>query len=127
MKTGDLGYMDENNYLHYVGRIKEMYISGGYNVYPLEIESFLNAYPGVNTSAVLGIPDGVWGETGCAFVIPEEGVELTTQQITGYCREGLADYKRPRKIIILKDLPRSAIGKIAKQELVKNLNDYLGL
>lgn len=125
MKTGDLGYMDENNYLHYVGRVKEMYISGGYNVYPLEIESYLNAYPGVNTSAVIGVEDKLWGETGYAFVIPEAGVEITVQQITDYCLEGLADYKRPRKIFVVKDVPRSNIGKVAKGELAKNMQAYM--
>ena len=77
LRTGDLGSLDERGYLHFVGRIKEMYISGGYNVYPLEIESFLNRYPGVNTSAVLEIPDPVWGEVGVAFVIPEAGKQLS--------------------------------------------------
>ena len=125
MRTGDLGYMDENNYLHYVGRVKEMYISGGYNVYPLEIESYLNAYPGVNTSAVIGVEDKLWGETGYAFVIPEVGAEITVQEIADYCKEGLADYKRPRKIFVVKDVPRSNIGKVAKGELARNMEAYM--
>ncbi|WDP89540.1 MAG: acyl--CoA ligase [Desulfobacter sp.] len=125
MSTGDLGKLDENGYLHFMGRIKEMYISGGYNVYPMEIESYLNTYKGVNTSAVLEIPDPVWGETGVAFVIPEQGAELNRDALLAYCKEGLADYKRPRKIIITQDVPRSLIGKIAKNELRKSINDYL--
>ena len=127
LRTGDLGYMDENNYLHYVGRSKEMYISGGYNVYPLEIESYLNAYPGINTSAIVEVPAEIWGEVGYAFVVPEEGVDLDVEEIKNYCREGLADYKQPRKIIIKKDLPKTLIGKIAKQEIRKDLKKYTDL
>lgn len=125
MCTGDLGSMDERGYLHFAGRIKEMYISGGYNVYPVEIESYLNAYPGVNTSAVLEIPDPLWGETGVAFVVPEPGVDLTPENLYDYCRQGLAGYKIPRKIIVEQDVPRSLIGKIAKKELRKIMDKYL--
>jgi len=91
LKTGDLGYMDEDNYLHYVGRSKEMYISGGYNVYPLEIESYLNAYPGINTSAIIEVPVEIWGEVGYAFVVPEEGVDLDAEEIKKYCEQGLIE------------------------------------
>ncbi len=125
LKTGDLGYLDEQNYLHFVGRLKEMYISGGYNVYPLEIESYLNAHPKINTSCIIEMPDEIFGEVGVAFVVPEEGTDLTAEEIARYCEEGLADYKRPKKIIIRKDLPKTLIGKLAKQEIRKNLNHYL--
>ena len=125
MSTGDLGKLDERGYLIFMGRIKEMYISGGYNIYPVEIESYLNTYPGVNTSAVLEIPDPVWGESGVAFVIPEPGIELTPKELLEYCQKGLADYKIPRKIIITQDVPRSLIGKIAKKELREIMNKYL--
>ncbi len=125
LRTGDLGYMDEDNYLHYVGRSKEMYISGGYNVYPLEIESYLNAYPGINTSAIIEIPAEIWGEVGYAFVVPEEGVDLDVEEIKKYCKQGLADYKQPKKIIIRKDIPKTLIGKIAKQEIRKDIKKYI--
>ena len=125
MSTGDLGKLDEKGYLHFMGRIKEMYISGRYNIYPMEIESYLKAYKGVNTSAVLEVPDPLWGETGVAFVIPEPGVELKSEDLLQYCKKGLADYKVPRKIIITQDVPRSLIGKIAKNELRKSMKDYL--
>ncbi len=125
LRTGDLGSLDERGYLHFVGRIKEMYISGGYNVYPLEIESFLNRYPGVNTSAVVEIPDPVWGEVGVAFVIPEPGKQLTIEELDEYCKKGLSGYKRPRKIIIEEDVPRSLIGKIAKKELRQVMTKFL--
>lgn len=125
LRTGDLGYMDENNYLHYAGRSKEMYISGGYNVYPLEIESYLNAFPGLNTSAVIEIPHEVFGETGVAFIIPEEGQTLDPDRIRQYLAEGLADYKRPTRLIIATDIPRTLIGKINKRQLRKDLDKYL--
>ncbi len=125
MGTGDLGKLDERGYLIFMGRIKEMYISGGYNIYPVEIESYLSTYPGVNTSAVLEIPDPVWGESGVAFVIPEPGIELTPKELLEYCQKGLADYKIPRKIIITQDVPRSLIGKIAKKELREIMTQYL--
>ena len=125
LRTGDLGYLDENNYLHFAGRSKEMYISGGYNVYPLEIESFLNACPGVNTSAVIEIPHAIFGETGVAFLVPEDGVVLDPDAIRQRINEGLADYKRPSKIIIEKDIPKTLIGKINKKELRKSIDKYL--
>ena len=125
MATGDLGKLDDQGYLIFMGRIKEMYISGGYNVYPQEIESFLNAYPGVNTSAVMEMPDDVWGEIGVAFVIPEPGVDLDMDKLQQYCKTYLADYKRPRKFIITEDVPRSLIGKVVKKELKKALHKYL--
>lgn len=125
LKTGDLGFLDERGYLNFVGRIKEMYISGGYNVYPLEIETFLNAYPSVNAACIIEVPDNVWGEVGYAFIVPEEGANLTTQEIEDYCMEGLAGFKRPRKIFIEKELPKTAVGKIAKQEVRKNIDQYI--
>lgn len=124
-RTGDLGFMDEAGYLHYVGRCKEMYKSGGYNVYPLEVETYLNAFPGVNTSAVVSGAHPIWGETGYAFVVPEDGADITSETIAAYCREGLADYKQPNRIFVTTDVPRSAIGKVAKKELQQSLDSYL--
>ena len=125
LKTGDLGFLDDKNYLHFVGRVKEMYISGGYNVYPLEIESFLNSHPKINTSCIIEIEDGIYGETGCAFVVPESGVTLEVEEILAFCAEHLADYKRPKKVIVRDDLPKTLIGKLAKQEIRKNLEKYM--
>ena len=125
LRTGDLGFLDEHNYLHFIGRVKEMYISGGYNVYPLEIESFLNSHPKINTSCIIEMKDEVYGETGCAFIVPEKGVDLEVEEVMAFCREHLADYKRPKKVIIRDDLPKTLIGKLAKQEIRKNLESYL--
>ncbi len=124
MKTGDTGYMDERGYMHFVGRNKEMYISGGYNVYPPEIEGYLGAHPKINAAAVLGIPDPVWGEIGYAFIQPEENVELDVEEVLLYCKEGLADYKRPKRIFIRTDIPKTPIGKIEKKTLKNNLERY---
>ncbi len=124
-KTGDLGHLDENGYLHYVGRKKEMYISGGYNVYPLEIETYLNAYPGINASCIIEVPDEMWGEVGYAFIVPEEGIDIDINDLMRYCHQGLADYKRPKRFIIEKDLPKTLIGKIAKQNIRENLQSYI--
>ncbi len=124
LKTGDLGYLDENKYLYFVGRSKEMYISGGYNVYPPEIEGFLSAHPLINGAAVIGVADDVWGEIGYAFVIPEEGSNLDVETVNAYCREGLSDYKRPKKVFISTNLPKTAIGKIAKKTIRDNMDKY---
>ncbi len=124
LRTGDLGWLDEDNYLHFVGRLKEMYISGGYNVYPLEIESCLNAHPKINTSCIIEVPDEIFGEVGYAFVVPEAGTTLTVAEVTAYCEQQLADYKRPKKIFIRDDLPKTLIGKLAKQEIRQNLDKY---
>lgn len=102
-----------------------MYISGGYNVYPLEIESFLNSHPKVNTSCIIEMKDDIYGEIGCAFIVPEKGASLEVEEVLEFCVEHLADYKRPKKIIIRDDLPKTLIGKLAKQEIRKNLENYL--
>lgn len=121
-KTGDLGFLDENKYLHYVGRSKEMFISGGYNVYPLKIESYLNEHPNVSTSFVTEVPHEIWGEVGWAFILPREGAEIDEGEMKKYCEEGLADYKIPRKFIIKKEFPRTDVGKVDKQKLRKEID-----
>ncbi|MEA1962053.1 MAG: class I adenylate-forming enzyme family protein [Bacillota bacterium] len=125
LRTGDLGFMDERGYLHYQGRSMDMYKSGGYNVYPVQVEDYLNAYPGVNTSAVISVKHELWGETGYAFIIPEAGVKLTVEEIKAYCKKGLADYKQPNKIYITNNIPVGKIGKVAKKELINNLEKYM--
>ena len=102
-----------------------MYISGGYNVYPLEIETVLNTHEGINAAAIIEVPDETWGEVGYAFVIPEEGVELDANEVMAFCRTNLADYKRPKKIFITNEIPRSPIGKIMKKNLRENIDDFI--
>lgn len=124
MKTGDTGYMDEMGYMHYVGRCKEMYISGGYNVYPPEIEKYISAHEKVNAVAVLGVDDPVWGEIGYAFIQLEQGAEMAAEEVIAYCKEGLAGYKVPKKVFIRTELPKTGVGKIEKKTIKNNLDLY---
>jgi fatty-acyl-CoA synthase len=94
-----------------------MVISGGVNIYPREIEDHLSTHPSVLECAVVGVPDPEWGETLRAFVVIRDGKQLTETEVINYCREGLADYKRPRKVTFMAELPRNPTGKILKREL----------
>jgi len=124
-RTGDLGYLDEDNNLYFVGRLKDVYISGGYNVYPSEVEAYINRYPGVNTCCVIPTEDELWGEVGVLFIVPDEDAYIDVEEIRGYCKQGLADYKRPKKYFIRNDLPYTRAGKIAKNEIKKDLQYFL--
>jgi fatty-acyl-CoA synthase len=117
LHTGDMGYIDEEGYLYLVDRRKDMYISGGENVYPAEVEDVLMAYEKVADAGVIGIPDTKWGEVGLAVVVPTPGVEVTEQEIIEFCKGKLAKYKIPRKVAFVEALPRTATGKILKKEL----------
>nr|WP_304216143.1 class I adenylate-forming enzyme family protein [Fredinandcohnia onubensis] len=125
LKTGDLGYLDNRNYLHFVGRVKEIYISGGYNVSTREIESFLNEHPKINTSCIIDVPDEVWGQSAYAFIVPKENTNLTIEEVAAYCKENLANYKQPRKIIFVNEIPKTTVGKIAKHVLRSNIHKYV--
>jgi fatty-acyl-CoA synthase len=114
LRTGDLARMDEDGYYYLVDRAKDMYISGGENVYPAEVERVLKEFEGVEEAAVIGIPDDRWGEVGCAFVLLKEGVRVSNRAIIAHCRDRLAKYKIPGKIIFCKDFPRTPLGKIRK-------------
>jgi len=118
--TGDMGYVDDKGYLTLVGRYKEMYINGGYNVYPLEVENILVQHPAVAMAAVIGIPDEIKGEIGCAFLMKKPGSEITEEDLKNFCKARMADYKVPSRFIIENILPMTALGKINKMEL-KNL------
>jgi acyl-CoA synthetase (AMP-forming)/AMP-acid ligase II len=114
-RTGDLGEQRIDGRLRLIGRLKEMYKSGGYNVYPREVESVLEAHPGVATAAVVSIADPLWQEIGVAYVVPRGSI--TTQQIEQYCRERLANYKLPKHIVLTSELPLLPIGKVDKRTL----------
>ncbi|MFZ5632281.1 MAG: class I adenylate-forming enzyme family protein [Bacillota bacterium] len=126
MHTGDVAVADSEGYISIVGRVKEMYITGGYNVYPPEIEDCLCQHPGVLLAAVIGVPDPVFGEVGKAFVLPRPGSPITPETLAAYCREKLADYKAPRSFEMVDSFPMTPLGKIRKSELkemvLKNLN-----
>jgi fatty-acyl-CoA synthase len=116
-RTGDLGVMDADGHVRLVGRLKEMYISGGENVYPAEVEHVLEEHPNVAEAAVLGVPDPEWGETGVAFVVPVER-PLDVEELLRFARERLAGYKIPRRVSVVEELPRTASGKVQKARLV---------
>ena len=119
--TGDLACMDEDGYFYLVDRAKDMYISGGENVYPAEIERVMKAHPDIDDIAVIGIPDEDWGEVGCAFVIPKPGSNLTDKDVIHFCKERLATFKCPQKIMFCEEFPRTSLGKVRKPELIKLL------
>jgi HIP---CoA ligase len=121
LRTGDLGVLDERGYLRIVGRIKDMFIVGGFNVYPAEIENALLRHPDVMQAAVIGIPDERMGEVGMAFVVSRSKDAKTGPEILSWCRDQMANYKVPRRIEIVDDLPVNATGKVVKDELRKRL------
>lgn len=117
LHSGDLGTCDENGYYRITGRIKDMIIRGGENVYPREIEEFLHAIPGVRDAQVVGIPDRKYGEIVGAFVIPEKGADLTEADIRDYAIGKIARYKVPKHVFIVDEYPLTASGKIQKYKL----------
>jgi acyl-CoA synthetase (AMP-forming)/AMP-acid ligase II len=121
LHTGDLGFVGDDGNLRLVGRLKEMYIRGGYNVYPSEVESVLVEHPGVARVAVIGAPDPVLGEVGVAFVVASPDADpatLSVEAVRVWCRARLADYKAPDRVIVVDDLPTTPMLKIDKRALV---------
>jgi HIP---CoA ligase len=117
LRTGDLGVVDERGCLRIVGRSKDMFIVGGFNAYPAEIENHLLRHPDVAQAAVIGIPDERLGEVGMAFVVTRSGDPEAGAAILAWCRDQMANYKVPRAIEILPELPVNATGKVVKDEL----------
>ena len=117
LHTGDVGTCDADGYFYVVDRMKDMYIRGGYNVYPREIEEVLYSHPAVMEAAVVGLPDPVFGEEGVAFVVLAPGHPVPASDLIDYCRARLADYKVPRQIEFSDGLPKSSTGKTLKREL----------
>jgi len=116
-KTGDLGRIDRNGYVYIVGRVKDLVISGGYNVYAKEVESELDAVPGVEESAVFGVPHPDFGEGVTAAVVLKAGVSLSESDILNSVRPRLARYKLPKRILLVDALPRNTMGKVQKNVL----------
>jgi len=117
LHTGDAARMDEDGFYYIVDRTKDMYISGGENVYPAEVESVLYQIPQLAEAAVIGIPDERWGEVGKAIVVVKPGQILTADQVLAHCAENLARYKLPRTVEFIDALPRNATGKVHKPTL----------
>ena len=116
-KSGDLGKIDREGYVHIVGRMKDLVISGGYNVYPKEVESQLDAVPGVAESAVFGVPHPDFGEGVTAAVVLQPGAQLSEADILDSVRSRLARYKLPKRILLVAELPRNTMGKVQKNVL----------
>ncbi|WP_124223122.1 class I adenylate-forming enzyme family protein [Aquisalibacillus elongatus] len=117
-KTGDLARKDEDGYVYIAGRKKEMIISGGENIYPLEIEHWLQSHESINEVAVVGLPHEKWGEVVAAFVSQKGGETLSEDELKDYCQKKLSRYKIPKQFHIIDELPKTHVGKINKKALV---------
>lgn len=115
--TGDAARIDDDGYFFIVDRWKDMYISGGENVYPAEIESVMSKLAGIAEVAVVGVPDQKWGEVGCAYVVLQQNASLTADHLLQHCAEYLARFKLPKHVKFVNEIPHTAAGKIAKPEL----------
>ncbi len=117
LHTGDVAYLNADNYLKVCDRKRDMYVTGGFNVAPAEVESIITDWDLVGVCAVIGVNDDRWGEVGAAFVVPARGVALTADDVVAYSRERMAKYKVPRRISIVAELPVNATGKVQKNVL----------
>jgi fatty-acyl-CoA synthase len=117
LHTGDAVRQDEEGFLYIVDRWKDMYISGGENVYPAEIENVLFQLPQVADAAIIGVPDARWGEVGKAILVVKPDQELSSEQVIGHCIANLAKFKVPQSVEFVEVLPRNATGKVLKREL----------
>lgn len=122
MASGDMGYLDEAGRLYIVGRDDEMIVSGGENVYPIEVEKVLTGHPAVAEATVLGVDDEQFGQRLAAFVVPVAGAEVGVDALKQHVRDNLANYKVPREIVLLDRLPRNATGKIVRGELLARIS-----
>jgi acyl-CoA synthetase (AMP-forming)/AMP-acid ligase II len=117
LRTGDLAYLDEDGFVYISGRIKDMIIRGGNNIYATDVEAIILEHPDVQEAAVVGVPHDVLGEDVGAFVVPKRGAQLDAASLQQFCAERLADYKRPRRVWLVRELPRNATGKVMKHKL----------
>ncbi|MDB5717860.1 MAG: hypothetical protein JWM38_1287 [Sphingomonas bacterium] len=120
-RTGDAAFRDPDGYYTLVDRIKDMYISGGENVYPAEVEAAITELHEVGEVAVIGVEDERWGEVGCAFVVPRPGTTLSEAQVIGHCNARLARYKVPKSVVVTDTIERTASGKVQKHALRQRL------
>jgi acyl-CoA synthetase (AMP-forming)/AMP-acid ligase II len=126
LHTGDVAVMNERGYIRITDRTKDMFIVGGFNAYPAEIENMINEHPAVGQVAVIGIPDDRMGEVGYAYVIPRLNATITPDELRAWCRDKMANYKVPRYIEIVDALPLNASGKVLKYELRDRARSSLG-
>ncbi len=123
LRTGDLGVIDDRGYLRIVGRTKDMFIVGGFNVYPAEVENALLRHPDITQAAVIGVPDTRLGEVGMALVVTRSGDPAVAGEIVAWCRDQMANYKTPRAVEVVEELPLNATGKVVKDVLRARVAD----
>jgi acyl-CoA synthetase (AMP-forming)/AMP-acid ligase II len=116
-RTGDLGHVDEEGFLFITGRASDMYISGGSNIYPREIEEKILTHPAIAEVAVLGVPDRTWGEVGVAVCALKPDAQIGEPELLAWLQEKIARYKLPKRVVFWDALPKSAYGKIAKKDI----------
>jgi len=117
LHTGDLARMDDRGYLYIVDRKKDMIISGGFNVYPTEVEQAMYRHPAVYEVCVVGVPDPVWGEAIKAVVVLRDGHSANEEEMIAHCRQYLADFKKPRSVDFVGELPKNANGKLSRKDV----------
>jgi acyl-coenzyme A synthetase/AMP-(fatty) acid ligase len=115
--TGDLGYADEDGYLHLTGRKKDLIIKGGVNIAPLEITTALLSHPAVADAATIGVADATYGEAILSFVVPRAGAAVSADALLAHCRGRLAPFKMPAQVVLLDAIPRTERGKVARDTL----------
>lgn len=123
--TGDLGWLDEDEFLYLVGRKSDMIIRGGENIYPQEVENCLESHPSIEEAAVIGVPDEVMGEETKAFVCLKRDTKITEKELLDFCHSKMARYKVPKYIEFVKDIPHVAAGKIDRKLLRKKTSETL--
>jgi acyl-CoA synthetase (AMP-forming)/AMP-acid ligase II len=117
LRTGDMGYMDEEDYIYLTGRADDMIIRGGENISPEEVEDILHSHPKIEEAAVIGVSDPEWGQEPRAVVVLKKGEAATSEEIIEYCRSRLAGFKRPRSVFFIDSLPRNPMGKVMRKKL----------
>ena len=117
--TGDVGFRDPEGFYHIIDRKSDMVIRGGENIYPREIDELLYKHPAVAEAAAFGVPDPLYGEEVAAFVVLKEGRAAAGEEVAAYCREHLADYKCPKSVRLVADIPKGPTGKLLKRELAR--------
>ena len=127
MHTGDLAVIDADGYCNIVGRVKDMVIRGGENLYPREIEEFLFRHPKVQSVQVFGVPDARYGEELCAWIIVKPGMACTEAEVREFCRDQIAHYKVPRHIRFVQEMPMTVTGKVQKFVMREQMMRELGV
>jgi fatty-acyl-CoA synthase len=127
LHSGDLGVMDDEGYVAVVGRLKDMIIRGGENIYPREIEEFLFTHPEIQDAKVIGVPDKKYGEAVCAWIQLKEGASLSAEEIRAFCKEHIAYFKVPRYIRLVREFPMTVTGKVQKFKMREAMVEELGL